>query len=86
MSDSHWTLFVRAWRDLGRRVHEDWLDSPERIAQLVKQHPLPWTIDQDWTWEVIASDGCCVAKKMTHGEAAAFIAKAERNPAPGSER
>jgi hypothetical protein len=77
MSDQAWTRFVRAWRAISHEHHRRWLDSPERIRALVDRHPLPWTIDQDWTWEVIASDGTCVEKKMTYGDALAFVTLAE---------
>lgn len=76
MSDRLWTLFVRSWREVGRENHARWVDSPERIGGIVAKHPLPWIIDRDWTYEVIASDGACVAKKMTYESAAAFIATA----------
>ncbi len=77
MSDRTWTLFVRAWREIGRQIRERWIDTPERINSLVAQHPLPWIIDRDWTYEVIASDGACVAKKMTYEAAATFVAIGE---------
>ena len=32
------------------------------LEELIEEHPLPWTIDQDWTWEVTASDGHIIAK------------------------
>jgi len=72
-----WTRFVRAWRDVAKKHYRLWLDSPERIKAIVADHPLPWTIDRDWTYEVLAADGTCVAKKMTYEDAAAFVATAE---------
>jgi len=77
VSDQLWTLFVRAWREVGRVCHKRWLDSPERLGALIARHPLPWTIDRDWTYEVIATDGACVAKKMTYEAAVAFVTTAE---------
>lgn len=40
-------------------------------------HPLPWRIDADWTWEVIASDGYCVAKCDHPDKAKALVELAE---------
>jgi hypothetical protein len=39
-------------------------------------HPLPWRIESDWTEEVIASDGYCIAKCATTEEAEAIVAVA----------
>jgi hypothetical protein len=77
MIDKAWTWFVRAWREVMREHHRRWLDSPARLQTIVAAHPLPWVIERDWTWEVIAQDGTCVAKKRTHEDAAAFVAIAE---------
>lgn len=32
------------------------------IDELLREHPLPWTVDQDWAYEVIARDGALIAK------------------------
>lgn len=34
----------------------------ELVFQNMLQHPLPWRVEQDWTSEVLASDGYCIAK------------------------
>jgi hypothetical protein len=39
-------------------------------------HKLPWRIEQDWTFEVTASDGYIVAKCQTHAEAQNIIDEA----------
>ena len=44
----------------------------ELLWMAVVTHPLPWRVEDDWTHEVIASDGACIAKCMTP-EAAQFI-------------
>jgi hypothetical protein len=75
--DASWTRFVRAWREISREHLSCWRESSDRLRLLVDRHPLPWALDQDWTWEVLASDGTCVGKFMTSGEAARFIALAE---------
>lgn len=43
------------------------------LFQQALQHPLPWRIESDWTEEVIASDGYCIAKCETPEEAEAII-------------
>lgn len=48
------------------------------VWHAVLEHPLPWTVDRDWTHEVTAKDGTVVAKCMTHARAAAIIALAEQ--------
>jgi hypothetical protein len=45
----------------------------ELLFRQLMKHPLPWTIDQDWTWEVLDSKGNCIAKFQTHGDAQAMI-------------
>lgn len=40
-------------------------------------HPLPWRIEQDWTWEVLAADGATIAKCMTPAQAQAVVSLAE---------
>ncbi len=49
----------------------------ELAFQTFLNHPLPWKIEQDWTWEVIASDGHIVAKCPSREEADAVVAWAE---------
>jgi hypothetical protein len=73
-TDALWTRFVRAWRDVAREGHRRWLDSPERISRLLAR--LPWIVERDWTWEVVASDQTCVGKFMTYADAARFVARA----------
>jgi hypothetical protein len=52
-----------------------WAD--QLLRALLARHPLPWTIDQDWTWEVIAADGTCIAKFQKHDEAYDMVRYAE---------
>ena len=40
-------------------------------------HPLPWTIEEDWTLEVIASDRVIIAKCRTQYEAEEIIEAAQ---------
>lgn len=51
------------------------------LDQLIREHPLPWKVDMDWTWEVVASDGVIISKNMRQDEAKALIAYAERRVA-----
>lgn len=46
------------------------------LFQQALQHPLPWSIESDWTEEVRASDGYCIAKCRTTEDAEALIALA----------
>lgn len=48
-------------------------------------HPLPWRVEQDWTWEVIAADGATIAKCMTPSQAQAVVALAEQAAAATAE-
>ncbi len=43
------------------------------IANKIDRHPLPWSIDHDWTVEVLDARGHCVMKLMTQDEAEALI-------------
>lgn len=53
--------------DIARHlVHRDMLN-----------HPLPWRIEHDWTYEVTSVDGHIIAKGMTEEEAQQMIAFAE---------
>ena len=47
------------------------------LTHAVITHPLPWRIEQDWTWEVIAANGATVAKCQTPAEAQAIVSLAE---------
>lgn len=76
-TDQGWTRFVRAWRVIADDNIRRWHESPARVRDLIREHPLPWGAERDWTWEVIATDRACVAKFMTQGEATRFIALAE---------
>lgn len=49
----------------------------ELLYRQIKKHPLPWKVDQDWTWEVIAADGTCLAKFQTCSQAEEMVAAAE---------
>lgn len=43
------------------------------VRQVSLTHPLPWTIDRDWTWEVLDARGQVVAKCKTPGDAQAVV-------------
>lgn len=75
-ADITWTRFVRLWRAIGRDAIEAWRWSPERLRALIVAHPLPWHVDQDWTFEVIAADGKCVGQFMLAADAEEFIREA----------
>jgi hypothetical protein len=61
-------------REANQRLHADLLG--EVLFQQALQHPLPWRVESDWTEEVRASDGYCIAKCRTQAEAQAIIAVA----------
>jgi hypothetical protein len=48
------------------------------LHTLLLRHPWPWIVQSDWTEEVIASDGLCVAKCMTREQADRIVARARR--------
>lgn len=48
------------------------------VFQQALQHRLPWRIDHDWTYEVLAADGYCIAKCMDEDDAQGIIDTAER--------
>ncbi len=74
--DVRWIRFVRSWRAIGKEAIKAWRWSPERLCDLTTRHPLPWHVDQDWTFEVIASDGQCVGQFMLASDADEFIREA----------
>lgn len=50
----------------------------DRITRLllvnrILAHPLPWRIERDWTYEVIAHDGAIIAKCPNYEEAAIIV-------------
>jgi len=47
------------------------------LRDLLAAHPLPWRVDRDWTWEVIAADGTTITKCATGVLADAIVAEAE---------
>jgi len=47
--------------------------------QLALRHPVPWSVHQDWTWEVHDADGALVGKFSTQGQAQA-VCDAANNP------
>ena len=49
----------------------------DMLWHAVLLHPLPWRIEQDWAWEVIAADGTTVAKCQTPARAQAVVATTE---------
>lgn len=49
----------------------------ELLFRQIMKHPLPWRIDEDWTKEVIAADGACIAKFQTYAQAQEMIDAAE---------
>lgn len=48
------------------------------LLWMVITHPLPWYVDHDWTYEVIASDATVIAKCATEETAQAIIDEATR--------
>lgn len=48
------------------------------VGPVLRAHSLPWRVEQDWTWEVLAADGACIAKCKTAGAAQCIVAEAER--------
>ena len=50
----------------------------DRITRLLLLHqiitnPLPWRIERDWTYEVIAHNGAVIAKCQNYEEAAIIL-------------
>lgn len=48
------------------------------VEQLIERHPLPWTIDLDWTVEMHDARGVCFLKFRTQAAADALIEHATR--------
>lgn len=44
---------------------------------IVAKHPLPWRVERDWTFEVIASDNAIIAKFADSISAQEFIKEIE---------
>ena len=49
----------------------------ELLYRQIMKHPLPWKVEQDWTWEVIAANGTCLAKFRFQHQAEEMVAAAE---------
>src|SRR5260221_707216 len=49
----------------------------ELLFRQLMKHPLPWKIDQDWTYEVIDAKNNCIAKFQSCHQAEEMIAAAE---------
>ena len=47
------------------------------LHQQMRENPLPWRVERDWTYEVTASNGAVIAKCQTHEEAEEIIRMAE---------
>lgn len=43
------------------------------VRGLLKRHPLPWRLEQDWTWEVIDANNTCLAKFRSDAAASELI-------------
>jgi hypothetical protein len=69
-------------REANQRLHAELLGAV--LFQQELRHPLPWRVISDWTEEVIASDGYCIAKCRTRAEAQAIIVVATERAAPPS--
>ena len=48
------------------------------VSEFLLKHPLPWHIEQDWTLEVIDSNGNIVIKCMSYADAQAIVDEAIR--------
>lgn len=48
------------------------------LFRQIFNNPLPWRIERDWSYEVIASNGYIIAKCQKHQEAMEIIEKAEK--------
>lgn len=55
----------------------DWKQiADELLFQQMQDHPLPWHIEHDWTYEVTAADGHIIAKCRFPGQAGLIIQRA----------
>ncbi len=45
----------------------------ELLDHQMREHPLPWSYERDWTYEVKAADGTIMAKFMNEADAVALI-------------
>ena len=57
--------------------------TPEQMVRYLLFHqilnnPLPWRVERDWSYEVIASNGCIIAKCKSHDEATEIVETAEK--------
>lgn len=52
----------------------------------LREHPLPWRVERDWAFEVIASDGAIIAKCPTRDGADAIISLAQERHAERQRR
>jgi len=51
--------------------------APSQVVELIKRHPTPWRIEEDWTYEVLDAHSVLVVKCMTAVEAMLFLKKSE---------
>jgi hypothetical protein len=47
------------------------------LSNMVIEHPLPWKVEQDWTWEVYDASGKLVVKLGSYDAATTLLEKAE---------
>jgi hypothetical protein len=43
------------------------------LRPVIKRNPLPWKVEQDWTYEVLAANGTCVGKFQKPQQAVEMI-------------
>ncbi len=48
------------------------------VRALITRHPLPWCIEQDWTFEVMDANNRCFLKMRTYAAASELIDHADR--------
>lgn len=80
-ADHTWTLFVRLWRGVGREAARARKWSEAHLRELLIQHPLPWHVDQDWTWEVVDARDSSVESGFTSWHEADQYIEAARKAA-----
>ena len=39
------------------------------LRNQLREHPLPWKVERDWSYEVVATDKTIIAKCMSYDEA-----------------